>query len=158
MADRWTPDTDHFPHRCRRTGQSGVANGPYFHDEIPFRAGFSEPMFDRANPDREHVLYTSAQWVKDMLRAPGSPFACVTTEEYQAILNKVEKLTTELAEARALIDELEASFKDRLHDAVKDSLDAVDKAVDRITDRLAGATSTAPSEATPARSTRKATK
>lgn len=149
MADRWVPDTDHYPHRCRRTGHSGTAYGPYFHDEVPYRPGFSETTFDRDNPDRENVLYLSAQWVKDILSAAGSPFACLTTEEHQALLDKLAMTEIELAEARAMRDELEASFQDRLDAALKDRFDAAD----RVIDRLAGSVPPAPSEPEPAKAT-----
>lgn len=151
MADRWTPDTDHYPHKCRRTGHSGVEYGPYFHDEIPFRPGLSETTFDRDNPDREQVLYVSMQWMRDMLMAPGSPFACVTTEEHRAMLDKLAMVEHELEALRAEYDEVQATFEDRLEAAMKDRFDAAD----RVIERLAGSEPPAPSGPESAKATRR---
>lgn len=69
----WSEDVPFYPHRCPLSGK-GPGEGRFYRSEYSFRS------FDVMD-DREHVLFLSDQAIRDILNAPGSPFAEVTTEE-----------------------------------------------------------------------------
>ncbi len=102
MGDQWVPVPPQFPHRCHRTGQSEEADGPFFCEGWWFAELVEPGHID----DREHQLIHSAQWIREMCEAPGSPFVLLTKE-------KSEELAVRLAQAQDRILALEADIAGR---------------------------------------------
>jgi len=84
MSDTWVDEPRKMPHRCRRSGRSSAADGPYFEDSLPY--------CEAPGDDRELTHYISPGWLRTIAEAPGSPIVVLTTDEHA-------ELTTRLARA-----------------------------------------------------------
>lgn len=91
ISDVWTSVPRKLPYKCRRSGLSDAADGPFFEDSLPFR--------EDEGDDRELTHYTSVSWLKTMADAPGSPIVVIDRGEYQAMLDQLADVERERDEA-----------------------------------------------------------
>lgn len=84
------------------TRQSGVESGPYFEDAHRFPSG--------VNDGRAATQYLSVQRVREILSAPGSPFACVDVDEFERLVRVEAELGLEVDRLRDQVAELQGEL------------------------------------------------
>jgi hypothetical protein len=77
-------------------------DGPYYEESL----GYSEVGGD----DRHLTLYHSADWIRAMCEAPGSPFVLSTRAEHEARLKEAETLKEELEVYKNRVAYLENAY------------------------------------------------
>lgn len=99
MSDTWQPVPRQAPFRCFKTGQDSPADGPYYEAG----ARYSTPgVLD----DRELTLYLSAQALREIVAADGSPFVLRDRAEEAARLGRAAEVVRERDALRAEVERL----------------------------------------------------
>lgn len=130
MSDRWVGTPTHMPRRCHRTGTSNEDVGPYFeHDWGYYDA---DPNAAANGELRHQTLYQSAEWLRYMLSREGSPFAPITTAEYQQMKEEIQSLTDRV---EALVGENDDLRADLLV-ARENEMHLSDEDLDRIASKI----------------------
>lgn len=121
MSDRWVEEPRHWPREDRVTKHSSPEWGPYFEDSLPFPAGTMD--------GRTATLYISRARMAEILGAPGSPFANVSREDYDAMREKLLfaereniRLGIENGELREQLAEAKAKGSSATTDQVADAV------------------------------------
>lgn len=104
MSESWQPVPRKPPYCCHATSQDGEKAGPFFEESFTY---CPEP-----GDDREMTLYHSRSWVENMLKAPGSPFACITTDELEQVLARREFLNDRVADLEEEISALQIELEE----------------------------------------------
>lgn len=108
--DQWVDTPVSYPFRCRRTLQDDAEHGPYFMESVEVEEHVPMGGYRPAH------IYHSRAWIEQILRAAGSPFACVTVAEHEELVEKQERLAEleqEAGELRARVAVLEDAEAER---------------------------------------------
>ncbi len=108
MSDRWVDAPAHMPRKCHRTGQSNDGAGPYFEHNWGYYD--ADPNAAANGELRHNTLYQSADWLRYMLSQEGSPFASITTAEYQQMKEEIQNLTDRVEALVSENDDLRADL------------------------------------------------
>lgn len=104
MSDSWISEPRHWPREDRVTRHSAPEFGPFFEEALPFPAN--------VNDGRLATNYISAARMREILSAPGSPFAPVSAGEYARLERRAQELELERDRLVDQVAELQAAVAD----------------------------------------------
>lgn len=104
MSDSWISEPRHWPREDRVTRHSAPEFGPFFEEALPFPAS--------VNDGRLATNYISAHRMREILSAPGSPFAPVSAADHARLERKVQELELERERLLEQVAELQATVAD----------------------------------------------